>query len=81
VVGPLALVASLLWVANRRVSAQLEEARADQPVDGAGGEQGDGERRGGDRGGQGGEGGEEPAGRSGEARSPGDGSPGDEPHA
>ena len=28
VVGPLAVVAGLLWLANKRVSAQLEEAEA-----------------------------------------------------
>lgn len=29
VVGPLAVVAGLLWLANKRVSAQLEAAEAD----------------------------------------------------
>lgn len=29
VVGPLAIVAFLLWIANRRVSAQLEDSASD----------------------------------------------------
>lgn len=37
VVGPLALVAGLLWLANRRVSAQLEEAEAAVDLDGGAG--------------------------------------------
>jgi hypothetical protein len=43
VVGPLIVVAGLLWLANRRVSAQLEEAEASRSD--AGGEAPD--RRGG----------------------------------
>lgn len=34
VVGPLAVVGLLLWLANRRVSAQLDRAAADGGVDG-----------------------------------------------
>ncbi len=45
VVGPLAVVAGLLWLANKRVSAQLEAAQADgssaEPDAGGDGDGGD----------------------------------------